>query len=219
MPLYARYVLLLLLAFFFVLMAQITLQYIPIRLDAGFLQIKQSYIDITPWRIAFFVHVFSSMFVLMAGFTQFSKWLMRRYRPVHRWMGRLYVVLVLFVTGPASFIMSLLANGGIPSRIAFTTLSLLWMYTTARAWQTARRGQFKQHRDWMYRSYALTLSALTLRGWKWLLIALFHLRPLNAYMMVAWLGFVPNLLVAEWIIRKSYATRHGSLPHHSPANA
>lgn len=215
MPLYARYALLLVLAFFFVLMARITLQYIPIRLDAAFLQIKQDYIHITPWRIAFFVHVFSSMFVLAAGFTQFSPFVMRRYRPLHRAVGKCYVFLILFVTGPASFIMALLANGGIPSRIAFTLLSLLWMYTTARAWQTARARQFAQHRHWMYRSYALTLSALTLRGWKWLLIALFHLRPLDAYMTVAWMGFVPNLLIAEWIIRKQYFHRHGPIPHYS----
>jgi len=214
MPLYARYALLLMLAFFFVLMAQITLQYIPIRMDAAFLQIKQQYIGITPWRIAFFVHVFTSMFVLAAGFTQFSGFILRRYKGVHRAMGKCYVVIVLFVTGPASFIMALLANGGLPSRIAFTCLSLLWMYTTARGWQTVRAKQFTQHRHWMYRSYALTLSAITLRGWKWLLIALFHLRPLNAYMLVAWMGFVPNLLLAEWIIRKPYFCRYGSLPHH-----
>jgi uncharacterized membrane protein len=214
MPLYARYALLLVLAFFFVLMAQITLQYIPVRPDAGFLQIKQDYIHITPWRIAFFVHVFSSMLVLAAGFTQFSPFIMRRYKPVHRAMGKCYVALILLVTGPASFIMALLANGGLSSRIAFTCLSLLWMYTTARAWQTALARQFVQHRQWIYRSYALTLSALTLRGWKWLLIALFHLRPLNAYMIVAWLGFVPNLLLAEWLIRKQYLYEHGSLPHY-----
>jgi len=218
MPLYARYALLLVLAFFFVLMAQITLQYIPVRPDAGFLQIKQDYIHITPWRMAFFVHVFSSMFVLAAGFTQFSPLIMRRYKPVHRAMGKCYVALILFVTGPASFIMALLANGGLSSRIAFTCLSLLWMYTTARAWQTALARQFAQHRQWIYRSYALTLSALTLRGWKWLLITLFHLRPLNAYMIVAWLGFVPNLLLAEWLIRKSYFYRHGSLPHYPAAD-
>ena len=218
MPLYARYGLLLILAFFFVLMAQITLQYIPIRTDAAFLQIKQQYIHITPWRIAFFVHVFTSMFVLAAGFTQFSPLIMRRYKPVHRAVGKCYVAIILFVSGPASFIMALLANGGIPSRIAFTCLSLLWMYTTARAWQTARAKQFVQHRQWMYRSYALTLSAITLRAWKWLFIALFHLRPLDAYMIVAWMGFVPNLLVAEWLIRNPYFCRHDALPHHPAAD-
>jgi len=202
MEVFNRYCLLLLLSFFFVLIAQITLQYIPVRTDVAFLQIKQDYIHITPWLIAFYIHVFTSMFVLAAGFTQFSPVILSRYRTIHRTMGKCYIVIVLFVTGPASFIMALLANGGIPSRMAFTSLSLLWMYSTARAWRMVKAKQYDLHRDWMYRSYALTLSAITLRGWKWLLIALFHLRPMDAYRFVAWMGFVPNLLVAEWIIRK-----------------
>lgn len=202
MEVFNRYCLIILLSFFFVLMGQITLQYIPVRTDAAFLQIKQEYIHITPWLIAFYIHVFTSIFVLAAGFTQFSPAILSRYKTIHRTMGKCYIVIVLFVTGPASFIMALLANGGISSRIAFTSLSLLWMYTTARAWQIVKAKQYDLHRDWMYRSYALTLSAVTLRGWKWLLIALFHLRPLDAYRFVAWMGFVPNLLVAEWIIRK-----------------
>ena len=202
MVLFSRYCLLLLFSIFFVLMARITLQYIPVRTDAAFLRIKQDYIHITPWLVAFYIHVFTSMFVLAAGFTQFTPGILRRYKAVHRMVGKCYVMIVFFVTGPASFVMALLANGGIPSRIAFTSLSLLWMYTTAKAWQTVRAGRYELHRDWMYRSYALTLSALTLRAWKWLLIALFHFRPLNTYMIVAWLGFVPNLLIAEWIIRR-----------------
>jgi len=203
MRVYGSYLLLLMLAFFSALMLQITLQYIPIRTDAAFLQIKQEYIDIIPWRIAFFVHVFSSMFVLIAGFTQFSQYLLSSYKKWHRIIGKIYVIDVLFVTGPASFIMALLANGGIPSRIAFTTLAILWVATTAKAWQSAMSRQFTAHREWMMRSYALTLSAITLRAWKWLLIALFHLRPLDTYKMVAWLGFVPNLLLAEYLIRKA----------------
>jgi uncharacterized membrane protein len=200
---YGDYFLLILLAFFSALMLQITLQYIPVRTDAAFLQIKQEYIDIIPWRIAFFIHVFTSMFVLIAGFTQFSNYILQRYKKLHRIIGKLYVIDILFITGPSSFIMALLANGGIPSRIAFTTLSVLWMFTTAKAWQTAKARQITQHKHWMMRSYALTLSAITLRGWKWLLIALFHLRPLDTYMIVAWMGFVPNLVFVEWRIRRA----------------
>jgi len=201
MSILSRYCILLLFSFFFVLMGQITLQYIPVRTDAAFLLTKQEYIHITPWLIAFFVHVFTSLFVLFAGFTQFSRGLLSRYTTLHRVVGKCYIIIILFISGPASFIMALLANGGLSSRIAFTSLSLLWMYTTAMAWKTVRAKQYVLHRHWMYRSYALTLSAITLRGWKWLIIALFHLRPMDAYKIVAWLGFVPNLLIAEWIIR------------------
>ena len=61
------------LAFFTWLMARITVDYIPYNTDVGFLRIKQHYIHIDHWRIAFFIHVYASIWVLLAGFTQFSK--------------------------------------------------------------------------------------------------------------------------------------------------
>ena len=62
-----------LLAFFSFLMLRIMFIYIPIKNDVGFLQLKQGYIDITEWRIAFFIHVFTSILALLAGFSQFNK--------------------------------------------------------------------------------------------------------------------------------------------------
>jgi len=52
------------------------------------------------------------------------------------------------------------------------------------------------------RSYALTLLAVTLRLWKLGLVLMFHPNPMDVYRVVAGLGFVPNLLLAEWLIRR-----------------
>ena len=73
-------VLLLTLAFFVWQMARITLAYLPYNTDVGFLEIKQEYIDIDVWRTAFFVHVYMSIWVLLAGFSQFSEKI-RSYHP------------------------------------------------------------------------------------------------------------------------------------------
>ena len=64
------------------------------------------------------------------------------------------------------------------------------------------RGNVIEHQQFMIRSYALTLSALTLRLWKYWIVYLFQPRPLDVYMMVAWLGWIPNLLLAEYLIWK-----------------
>ena len=189
------------------LMLRITAQYWPVRDDVAFLQIKQQYLAIGPWRLAFFVHVFTSMFALAAGFTQFSPRLLRRWPALHRRLGWLYVLNVCLVTGPASLVMARYANGGWPSRLAFGTLAVLWMGTTAMAVVTVRRRDWAAHRAWMVRSYALTLSAVTLRAWKWGLVLAFHPRPLDVYRLVAWLGFVPNLLLAEWWLRRRSSGR------------
>lgn len=181
-------------------MASITITYIPYKTDVGFLRIKQQYINIDQWRIAFFIHVYASMWVLLAGFTQFSKKLLKNNPRLHRTFGYIYVVDVLLITGPAGLLMGFYANGGLPSRIAFVSLALLWIFFTAMALLKAKQKNFKAHRNYMIRSYALTLSALTLRAWKYAITNSFELPPMDVYRSVAWLGWVPNLLVAELII-------------------
>jgi len=181
-------------------MARIIFNYIPYNTDVGFLRIKQQYIAIDHWRVAFFIHVYASMWVLFAGFTQFSRKLQRRYPRVHRTMGYIYTVDILLITGPAGLLMGFYANGGISSRIAFVMLAALWIFFTAMALHKARKKDFKSHRNYMIRSYALTLSAITLRAWKFGINKSFELPPMEVYRTVAWLGWVVNLAVAEIII-------------------
>lgn len=189
-----------LLAFFSFLMLRIIFLYIPIQTDVAFLQLKQDYIHITEWRIAFFVHVFTSLFALLAGFTQFSKWILKHKPRLHRIMGYSYVINVLLITGPAGLLMSFYANGGISSRIGFILLSVLWIAFTGIALYKAIKKKFKAHRTFMIRSFALTLSAVTLRVWKVLLANYTDIPPMDRYRIIAWLGWTLNLLVAEWII-------------------
>lgn len=181
-------------------MAQITAEYIPYNTDVGFLRIKQDYIDIDHWRVAFFAHVYASMWVLVAGFTQFSSYIQNYYPKWHRTFGYVYVVNVLLVTGPAGLIMGFYANGGITSRVAFVLLAIGWFAFTLIALIEAKNGDLAAHRNFMIRSFALTLSALTLRAWKWSITNSVELPPMDVYRAVAWLGWVPNLIIAEIII-------------------
>ena len=204
--------LLLTLAFFTYLMARITAAYIPYDTDVGFLRIKQSYIDIDHWRIAFFVHVYMSIWVLLAGFTQFSSAIRDYYPKWHRFFGYIYVADVVLVVGPAGLIMGIYANGGLPSKISFVTLAVLWITFTVAAFVKAKNGDYAAHRNFMMRSYALTLSALTLRAWKWSITNSFEMPPMDVYRAVAWLGWVPNLAIAEFLIwRISHRARRRSL--------
>lgn len=191
-----------LLAFFSFLMLRIIFIYIPVQNDAGFLQLKQEYIHITEWRIAFFTHVFTSMLVLLAGFTQFSRQLQKKHPKLHRIFGYIYVIDILMVTGPAGLLMGFYANGGISSRIAFVLLAVLWMAFTGIALFKAIKKNFIAHRAFMIRSFALTLSAVSLRCWKVIIANFTDIPPMDRYRIIAWLGWVLNLLIAEWIIYK-----------------
>lgn len=181
-------------------MLGITLQYLPLDTDVAFLRIKQDYIGYWHYQVAFFVHVYSAIFCLLAGFTQFSGWIRRKYAKVHRRGGWVYVVTVVLLAGPSGFVIGVYANGGLSSQIAFCLLAVLWVYTTVMAVRAIKKRNYQQHRFYMIRSFALALSAITLRAWKFGLVALFHPKPMDVYLIVAWLGWVLNLLIAEFII-------------------
>jgi uncharacterized membrane protein len=177
-------------------------QYTSVKTDVGFLQFKQDYIHITIWRVAFYTHVFSSLLTLCAGFTQFSNYVLKHHKNIHRLVGKIYAYDVLLINFPAGMIMAFYANGHLPSKIAFIILDSLWFAFTYKAVVAIKAKDIKQHKRFMIRSYALTFSAITLRTWKIILSHSFTIDPLTLYMIDAWMGFVPNLLFAEWLIRR-----------------
>ncbi len=195
-----------LLAFLGYFMFLITLDYFPISDKVGFLRIKQWVFrkypgtESTIWFVAFYIHVASSMLVLLAGFTQFFKYFYK-YK-VHKYMGRLYVIVTLLLSAPSGFLMGIYANGGIWSQTSFITLSVLWWVTTYMGYRKARSKDFDTHRKWIIISYALALSALTLRAWKFGITNWtdLNMKPMDLYRLVAWIGWVPNLIVAILII-------------------
>src|SRR3982751_188458 len=103
--------LLLALLFAFFLMLRLTLPYTAFRPGIDFLKTKVNIYYFAPWRWSFYTHVFTGLAALVAGFTQFSSYIMRRYKALHRTMGYIYVSDVLVVTGPAALVMSFYANG------------------------------------------------------------------------------------------------------------
>lgn len=126
-----------------------------------------------------------------------------RYLRLHRWLGRIYLLAVL-VGSIAGLYLAATAFGGLPTRIGFGMLGVLWLISGAMAYLHIRRGNVQIHRQWMIRNYALTFSAAMLRVWLPLFFALGYEFP-EAYTTVAWLCWVPNLLVAEFIISNGNA--------------
>jgi uncharacterized membrane protein len=177
-------------------------QYASFSSTAGFLQFKQDYLHVGIWKAAFYIHVFSSLLTLCAGFTQFSSFVLKEHKKLHRLLGKIYAYNILLINFPAGMIMAFYANGELPSKIAFIILDSLWFFFTLKAVIAIKGKDIKAHKRFMIRSYALTCSAITLRLWKIVLSNTFDIDPQTLYMIDAWMGFVPNLLFAEWLIRK-----------------
>jgi uncharacterized membrane protein len=147
------------------------------------------------------MHIVGAMLAVILGPFQFLPGIRsRRFLNVHRWLGRTYLIAVL-VGGLGGLYMARLSYGGLPTHLGFASLGILWLFSGWQAYRHIRRREIELHREWMMRNYALTFAGVMLRVWMPLSGAAgFAFLP--SYLVVAWLCWVPNLLVAEWMIRR-----------------
>ncbi len=198
------------------LMFGIVIPYSSWKWDVDFLQTKQIIIHLDHYRFSFYAHIFSSLVILFSGGFLFVDVLLRKWPLVHRRLGKLYVALLLGVAAPSGFVMAFYANGGWMAKISFLILTPLWWWFTYKGLQTARSGLFKAHRKWMLRSYALTLSAITLRLFQMVLGYYFYMDPAFQYIFVSWTSWIFNLIVIELWIRKPILPKFSLSIFHLP---
>jgi hypothetical protein len=149
-------------------------------------------------------HIAASGFAMILGAFQFFKPLRQKAPSLHRWMGRGYV-LACVVGGLAGGVIALSSTAGLVAGTGFFMLAVLWVPFTLMAWFSAMRRDFTAHERWMIRSFALTFGAVTLRLQLPIAGALGDagLIPSDfvwSYQYIAWLAWVPNLIVAELFI-------------------
>ncbi len=154
------------------------------------------------WHFLFYTHIALGGIALLTGWSQFSEKLRKKRLNLHRNLGKIYVVSVL-LSGIAGLYIAMYATGGIVAILGFASLAVLWLFTTFNAYTSIQKKEIVLHQQWMIRSYALTFAAVTLRLWMPLLIAVVGLSFIEAYVIIAWLCWVPNLIFAEWWIRRS----------------
>jgi uncharacterized membrane protein len=134
--------------------------------------------------------------LLLAPF-QFSARLRRRGLRLHRILGRLYVA-GAFISAPLAVPVAVIL--GPPSLVMAATIqSAGWLLTTAIALYAIRRGDVRQHQEWMTRSYPFAMVFVIARA----LLAVPAIRELGepGFVSVVWscialACFVPSLLIS-----------------------
>ncbi|MHA1565401.1 MAG: DUF2306 domain-containing protein [Alphaproteobacteria bacterium] len=151
-------------------------------------------------NLIFILHISVSPLVLVLGLLQFLPRLRTNRPAVHRWSGRLYGVGVL-VGGLAGLFLAIGSFDRPIAALGFGLLAMLWIGITAQAIRLAMAGRISEHRQWMTRSYSLTFAAVTLRLALPFFFILGGMEYAEASSYVAWISWVPNLLIAEWYLR------------------
>lgn len=148
--------------------------------------------------LAFEIHALAGGIVLLAGIIQFNPAIRIRLVGAHRWSGRVYVLSaclasIASVTNAAFFDVIWTA------RLSFGLLGICWLLATVIGYRMIRRRKSMLHREWMLRSFALSLFFVSFSIWVPALVEA-EASDDAAYTVAVTLSWTLNLLAAEvWI--------------------
>ncbi len=152
------------------------------------------------------VHVLSGMLAITIGPFQFVRRLRRRFLMVHRALGVVYIAAATGV-GLSGLILATTAYGGPMARAGFTTQSLAILFTTWTALRMILARRIGDHRRWMILSFSIMFAGVMLRLMSLTYSILSDAGLVGfsfeeAYRAIAWLDWMPSLLLAAWLTRR-----------------
>ncbi len=136
--------------------------YFPPNFESLFLQGREKTFT-GAYRLAFYLHIFSGPVVLFNGLILMSEYVRRHHGGLHRFLGRVQVVVLLLFVLPSGVVMAQHAFGGWLAGLSFLVLSAATGICAIIGVVNACRRRFDRHRRWMLRCYILICSAVVLR--------------------------------------------------------
>ncbi|MBV1852741.1 DUF2306 domain-containing protein [Catellatospora tritici] len=165
-------------------------------------------------QFALYAHIVGGAVALLLSPLQFAARLRARAPRLHRVTGRV-VFGAIMLGGVSGLVLAPFNGAGLVGVLGFGGLALVWLWSAVTALRAIRGGDVETHRRWMVRTFAVTYAAVMLRLWlPVLIVAQIALAGVDgqtafdrAYLLVPFLAWVPNLIVAEWWLRRSQAHR------------
>ncbi|WP_418061521.1 DUF2306 domain-containing protein [Pimelobacter simplex] len=165
------------------------------------------------FQAALYVHASAAGLALLLSPLQFAA-RMRHSKPrLHRTIGKV-VLAAIAVAGVAGLVLAFVNEAGLIGVLGFGGLAVAWLASGTQAYRAARSRDFTAHRRWAVRTFALTYAGVTLRLQTIVFVSLqvaFGADAADAfdraYYVVTFSCWVPNLLVAEWYLRRAGRAR------------
>jgi hypothetical protein len=164
-------------------------------------------------------HVLFGATAMLTCCVQIWPWFRRRYPSAHRSIGRVYVFGGVIPAGIVGLIIGSVSPFGLVLRVSDVLLATLWLTFTITGFRMARSQRLVEHRRWMIRSFALTMSVITNRVWAGVAIIILlpqldtmfggneMLMAQTIASLAGWLGWVIPLLIAEWWLERDYTVQ------------
>lgn len=181
---------------FNVFIAIVGISYLHPDFSKGYLVGKERLFDGSLFPAALYVHAFTAplALLLISGLVLFR---IEQYRALHRLLGKIALILIVFAIVPSGWVLSYYALGGALGKLIFFLLASFTAFTAAQGYTAIRRKHIPEHRQAMLELMALLASAVVLR----LLLLLFHagfgFTGDTAYNTAAILSWGPSIVLLK----------------------
>lgn len=147
------------------------------------------------------VHIIPGTIFMLLGPLQFITSIRTRWPKIHRWSGWAFITAGL-VTAITAITVNLVFPpvGGLFKSLAVYIFSTYQIVALLIALQAILHRNIKRHRAWMIRSFAIGLSVSTMRLFFVPVYFMYGLPNDFTIGLGMWVGFVLNILVAEFIL-------------------
>lgn len=142
------------------------------------------------FQIGLLTHAFTAPLAMILAALILQPYVRMRALPLHQKLGKVYAFLVLGLAAPSGLLLAFYSD----AILAFALLAVAWWITTWLGYRAGKRFRIANHRKWMLRGFALLLSAVTLRIYLSSYVILYGPPTAEAYQLIAWASWVPNLL-------------------------
>ncbi len=186
-------------AFFSLLLIYNTLPYFSFNPHFIFIEERSLLFQNGVYTTCFYIHIAAGSICIATALIQFSRYILKKPKAIHRISGKVYVMVVLVLGAPTGLYMSFFAKGSFWERSLFLFMASWWFITTFYGLTTIQKRNIVAHKIWMMRSYAMAMTAVTFRVYH---IAFFLLGwgHLENYEISLWISVIGNMLLTELII-------------------
>jgi Predicted membrane protein (DUF2306) len=150
-------------------------------------------------------HVVTGLLLTIGIPAQFSTRVRQQFPQVHRWLGRVLLVVGVAV-GLSAYGLMREPVGGWVETSATGLYGTAFLAALVIGWRRIRQRDLKGHRRWMLRAVGIALGIAATRP----VMAVFFatspmtgLKPPQFFGIAMWVGFTATVLVTEWYIRRT----------------
>lgn len=150
-----------------------------------------------PWLL---VHVSCGIVATLIGPFQFMARFRTRYPQLHRTMGKTYLAAILLSTLVSFYLVST-AQLGVAYATGLAMLGIVWLGSSVMAWVAIKNSNLAMHREWIIKSYVLTLSFIGFRFVEDILTKMNISNFVERKVLMAWACWAIPFFVTEVIIQ------------------